>query len=70
MENRIMASLDTLLTLSSGIKASELAGLGVTGTSLGITPASLGVVNAEERMNREVTLIAAYDLQMAHVVHI
>jgi hypothetical protein len=55
MENRIMASLDTLLTLSSGIKASELGTLGVTGASLGITPASLGVVDAETRLFREVT---------------
>ena len=46
-----MASLDTLLTLSSGLKASELATLGVTGASLGITPESLGVTNAEDRLN-------------------
>lgn len=55
MENRIMASLDQLLTLSSGLRAADLATLGVTGASLGITPASLGVVDAESRLFREVT---------------
>jgi len=50
-----MASLDTLLTLSSGIKASELAGLGVTGTALGITPTSLGVKTGIDNEFREVT---------------
>ena len=55
MENRIMASLDTLLTLSSGIKASELAGLGVTGTALGITPTSLGVKTGIDNEFTEVT---------------
>lgn len=55
MENSIMASLDQLLTLSSGLRAADLATLGVTGASLGITPESLGVTNAEDRLNREVT---------------
>jgi hypothetical protein len=50
-----MASLDTLLTLSSGIKASELAGLGVTGSALGITPTSLGVKTGIDNEFREVT---------------
>jgi len=50
-----MASLDSLITLSSGLKAADLATIGVTGASLGITPASLGVVDAESRMFREVT---------------
>lgn len=55
METRIMASLDSLITLSSGLKASDLAAIGVNGTSLGITPESLGVVDAESRLFREVT---------------
>lgn len=55
METRIMASLDSLITLSSGLKASDLAAIGVNGASLGITPESLGVTNAEDRLFREVT---------------
>ena len=55
METRIMASLDSLITLSSGLKAADLATIGVTGSALGITPESLGVTNAEDRLNKEVT---------------
>lgn len=55
MENRIMASLDSLLTLSSGLKGADLATIGINGSSLGITPASLGVTNAEDRLFKEVT---------------
>ena len=50
-----MPDLNTIITLTSGLKASELANIGVTGTSLGITPASLGVVDAESRIFKEVT---------------
>jgi hypothetical protein len=50
-----MPDLNSVLTLGSGLKAADLATIGVTGASLGITPASLGVVDAESRLFREVT---------------
>jgi hypothetical protein len=50
-----MADLNSLITLSSGLKAADLATIGVNGAALGITPASLGVVDAESRIFKEVT---------------
>jgi hypothetical protein len=50
-----MPDLNSVLTLSSGLKASELSGLGVTGAALGITPASLGVKSMLENQFQEVT---------------
>jgi len=50
-----MPDLNSVLTLGSGLKAADLATIGVTGSALGITPASLGVVDAESRLFREVT---------------
>ena len=50
-----MPDLNSVLTLSSGLKASELSGLGVTGAALGITPASLGVKSMLDNEFREVT---------------
>lgn len=50
-----MADLNSIITLTSGLKASDLSTIGVTGASLGITPASLGVVDAESRLFKEVT---------------
>ena len=55
MEDYLMADLNSILTLTSGIKAADLATIGVTGASLGITPASLGVIDAETRLFKEVT---------------
>jgi len=50
-----MPDLNSVLTLSSGLKASELSGLGVTGAALGITPASLGVKTGVDNEFQEVT---------------
>jgi hypothetical protein len=50
-----MPDLNSVLTLGSGLKAADLATIGVTGTSLGITPASLGVKSMLENQFQEVT---------------
>lgn len=50
-----MPDLNSVLTLSSGLKAADLATIGVTGSSLGITPASLGVKSMLDNEFREVT---------------
>lgn len=50
-----MASLDSLLTLSSGLKAADMATIGITGSALGITPTSLGVKTGIDNEFREVT---------------
>jgi hypothetical protein len=50
-----MASLDSLLTLSSGLKAADMATIGITGSALGITPTSLGVKTGIDNEFKEVT---------------
>ena len=50
-----MPDLNSVLTLGSGLKAADLATIGVTGASLGITPASLGVKTGVDNEFREVT---------------
>ena len=50
-----MPDLNSVLTLGSGLKAADLATIGVNGTSLGITPASLGVKSMLDNEFQEVT---------------
>ena len=50
-----MPDLNSVLTLSSGLKASDLSTIGVTGAALGITPSSLGVKTMLDNEFREVT---------------
>jgi hypothetical protein len=50
-----MPDLNSVLTLTSGLKAADLATIGINGTSLGITPTSLGVKTMLDNEFREVT---------------